>query len=163
MRRGRPSVNAMWGEGVSIVFGDYVYSKAFELIGRCKNPDLFECISEALSLMCEGELSQVYHRNNLNLSKHSYITIVKKKTASLFAASCQAGTILGGHKPVFCAALKEFGLNFGIAFQIVDDCRDIVCEEKTLGRRPGQDLIAGDITLPLLTLLDVFDRQGGKS
>ncbi|MHC4363267.1 MAG: polyprenyl synthetase family protein [Planctomycetota bacterium] len=160
MRRGKPSTNARWGNDISIAFGDYIYSKAFELIGKCKNPDLFECISEAIYVICEGELTQVCQRDNLNLSKDSYMVIVKKKTATLFAACCQAGTILGDHKPVLRTALKEFGLNFGIAFQILDDCRDIVSEEKTLGRQPGQDVIAGDITLPLLTLLEVVNRQG---
>lgn len=156
MRRNRPSINARWGDDVSIALGDYIYSKAFELIGKCKNPDIFGCISEAIYVMCEGELTQVCQRNNLDLSRDNYMVIVKKKTASLFGASCHAGTIVGNHSRVVQAALKEFGLNFGIAFQIMDDCKDIICEEKTLGKRPGQDVIVGDMTLPLLTLLDVI-------
>jgi octaprenyl-diphosphate synthase len=86
------------------------------------------------------------------------MVIVKKKTASLFAACCHAGTIIGKHKPTVQTALKEFGLNFGIAFQIIDDCKDIISEERELGKRPGQDVVAGDVTLPLLTLLDVTSR-----
>ncbi|MHC4645258.1 MAG: polyprenyl synthetase family protein [Planctomycetota bacterium] len=159
MRRSKPSVNAKWGDDVSIALGDYIYSKAFELIGKCKNPDLFGCISEAIYVMSEGELTHVCQRNNLDLSRESYIVIVKKKTATLFAACCHAGTILGNHRPALQAALKEFGLNLGMAFQIIDDYRDIVSEENILGRRPGQDLIAGDITLPLLTLLKVSDSR----
>ena len=158
MRRSKPSINARWGDDVSIALGDYIYSKAFELIGRCKNPDVFACISEAIYVMCEGELTQVCQRDNLDLSKDSYMVIVKKKTASLFAACCHAGTIIGNHSRAVQAALKEFGLNFGMAFQIIDDCMDIISEEKVLGKRPGQDVLAGDITLPLLTLLDVISQ-----
>jgi octaprenyl-diphosphate synthase len=158
MRRSKPSINARLGDDISIVFGDYIYSKAFELIGKCRNPDVFECISQAIYVMCEGELIQVCQRGNLNLSKDNYITIVRKKTASLFAACCHAGTILGNHSPAVQTTLKEFGLNFGIAFQIIDDCKDIISEERILGKHPGQDVVAGDMTLPLLSLLDVVGR-----
>ena len=156
LRRNKPSINAKLGDDISIVFGDYIYSKAFELIGKCRNPDVFECICQAIHVMCEGELTQVCQRGNLDLSKHNYITIVRKKTALLFAASCHAGTILGGHSRPVQTTLKEFGLNFGIAFQIIDDCKDILSEERKLGKHPGQDVAAGDITLPLLNLLDVI-------
>jgi geranylgeranyl pyrophosphate synthase len=155
MRRGKPSVNARWGDDVSIALGDYIYSKAFELIGKCRNPDVFGCVSEAIYAMCEGELTQVCQRDNLQLSRESYLVIVKKKTASLFAACCQAGSIVGNHSHAVQTALKQFGLNFGIAFQIVDDCRDIISEENVLGKRPGQDVIVGDMTLPLLALHNV--------
>ncbi len=160
MRRSKPSINVRLGDDISIVFGDYIYSKAFELIGKCRNPDVFECICQAIYVMCEGELIQVCQRGNLDLSKDNYITIVRKKTASLFAASCQAGTILGNHSRIIQTTLKEFGLNFGIAFQIIDDCKDIVSEERVLGKHPGQDVAAGDMTLPLLDLLEVVGPTG---
>ena len=154
MRHSRPTINARYGDDVSIVLGDYIYSKAFQLIGKCGNPDIFACVSEAIHAMCEGELIHVCQRRNLDLSKDNYIVIVKKKTASLFAACCHAGTIVGNHSRVVQTALKEFGLNFGVAFQIVDDCRDVINEEGELGKRPGQDMITGDVTLPLLALSD---------
>jgi len=156
LRRNKPSINAKLGDDISIVFGDYIYSKAFELIGKCRNPDVFECICQAIYVMCEGELIQVCQRGNLDLSKDNYITIVRKKTASLFAACCHCGTILGNHSQIVQTTLKEFGLNFGIAFQIIDDCRDIVSGEGVLGKHPGQDVAAGDMTLPLLKLLEVI-------
>ena len=154
LRRSKPSINAKLGDDISIVFGDYIYSKAFELIGKCRNPDVFECICQAIYVMCEGELTQVCQRGNLDLSKENYIAIVRKKTASLFAACCHTGTILGGHSHIIQKAMQKFGLNFGIAFQIIDDCKDIVSEERVLGKHPGQDVAAGDMTLPLLELLD---------
>jgi len=155
VRRGKPSVNTVLGNDISIVFGDYIYSKAFELIGRCRNPDVFECISQAIYVMCEGELIQVCQRGNLDLSEEQYIAVVKKKTASLLATCCHAGAVMGNHGQTVRTSLKEFGMNFGIAFQIIDDCRDIVSVESSLGRKPGQDALAGDITLPLLNLLDI--------
>ncbi len=160
LRRNKPSINAKLGDDISIVFGDYIYSKAFELIGKCRNPDVFECICQAIHMMCEGELIQVCQRGNLGLSKDNYITIVRKKTASLFAACCHCGTILGNHSQIIQTTLKEFGLNFGIAFQIIDDCRDIVSGERVLGKHPGQDVAAGDMTLPLLNLLEVIGPTG---
>ncbi|MFC1677521.1 polyprenyl synthetase family protein [Planctomycetota bacterium] len=160
MRRGKPTINAKLGDDVSIIFGDFVYSKAFELIGKCRNSDLFECICQAIYVMCEGELTQVCHRGDLELPKDTYIAIVEKKTASLFAACCQGGAIIGNHNGAVQKALKDFGLNFGIAFQIVDDCKDIVSEERILGKQPGQDVTAGDMTLPLLNLLEVADPSG---
>ncbi len=158
MRRSKPSINAELGDDISIIFGDYIYSKAFDLIGKCRNPDVFECISKAIHAMCEGELIQVYQRGNLDLSKDSYITIVRKKTASLLAACCHAGGILGNHNQAVRKILKGFGLNFGIAFQIIDDCKDLISEERTLGKHPGQDMVAGDMTLPLLDLLDAVGQ-----
>jgi octaprenyl-diphosphate synthase len=109
--------------------------------------------------MCEGELTHVCQRGNLDLSKSRYIAIAKKKTASLFAACCHAGAILGNHSRVVHRNLKEFGRNFGVAFQIIDDCKDVLGEESELGKRPGQDIIAGDITLPLLILSEVVGQD----
>jgi len=158
MRHRISSVNTRYGDGISIIFGDYIYSKAFQLIGNCRNPALFSCMSKATSLMCEGELIHIQQRGNLKLSKRSYIDIVKKKTASLFEACCQLGAMVGEHSPAVQKSLRAFGLNFGIAFQIIDDCRDMLSEESELGKHPGQDLVAGDITLPLLILLELVGQ-----
>jgi geranylgeranyl pyrophosphate synthase len=159
MRHTRPSINARYGDDISIALGDYIYSKALQLIAQCRNIDVFSCISEAICVMCEGELTHVCQRGNLELSKSRYIAIAKKKTASLFAACCHAGAILGNHSREIHRSLKEFGRNFGVAFQIIDDCKDVLGEESELGKRPGQDIIAGDITLPLLILSEVVGRD----
>jgi octaprenyl-diphosphate synthase len=158
MRHTRPSINARYGDDISIALGDYIYSKALQLIAQCRNIDVFSCISEAIGVMCEGELTHVCQRGNLDLSKSRYIAIARKKTASLFAACCHAGAILGNHSQTVQTALKEFGLNFGVAFQIIDDCKDVLGEESELGKHPGQDIIAGDITLPLLILSEVVGQ-----
>jgi geranylgeranyl pyrophosphate synthase len=156
-RHNKPSANALWGTSTSIALGDYVYTKAFELIGSCKNPDVFRCISQAIYLMCEGELTHVCNRGNLYLARDNYLSIITKKTAVLFGACCQAGTIAGGHSQDIRLAMKEFGMNFGIAFQIIDDYKDIVSEAKALGKDPGQDMMIGEMTLPLLNLAEIVD------
>lgn len=154
IRHSRPTVNSKWGEDVAIALGDYLYSEAFELISACGNMDIIQCISSATKTMCEGELLQVCERDNLDLLKERYIVIVKKKTASLFAASCEAGSLISNGGEPLKSALREYGLNFGIAFQIIDDYLDIVAEEQKLGKTPGQDIGVGEITLPLLNLLE---------
>jgi octaprenyl-diphosphate synthase len=158
MRHTRPSINTKYGDDISIVLGDYIYSRAVQLVANCGNQNVFECISEAICTMCEGELTHVCQRGNLDLSTSRYITIAKDKTASLFAACCHAGACLGNNNSKVQTALKKFGLNFGIAFQIIDDCKDVLSEENELGKRPGQDIITGDITLPLLILSELVDR-----
>jgi len=152
-RHNRPTVNSKWGQDVSIALGDYLYSLAFKLISSCGNTDILGCISSATKNMCEGELVQVCERDNFSLLKERYILIVKKKTASLFAASSEAGAMLAGRDPVVESALKEYGLNFGIAFQIIDDCLDLIGEQKHLGKAPGADFKMGELTLPLLNLV----------
>ena len=152
LRHNRPTINTRYGDDVSIVLGDYVYSKAFQLIGKRGRAEVFSCVSEAIHAMCEGELIHVCQRRNLDLSEHNYLLIAEKKTASLFAACCLVGAIIGNHIESVQTALKDFGLNFGVAFQIVDDCRDVISEASELGKQPGQDMLAGDVTLPLLAL-----------
>jgi octaprenyl-diphosphate synthase len=161
-RHNKPSVNARWGDDVSIALGDYIHSKAFELIGSCGLSDVFSCISEAINVMCEGELTQICQRGNMNLSKDEYIVIIKKKTAALFGASCQAGTIIGKCAPLLQTALREYGLDFGMAFQITDDCRDLLGDEQAMGKRPGQDIRMREITLPILNLLEGLDESQKK-
>jgi len=153
LRHNQPTIHSKWGEDVAIALGDYLYSKAFELIATSKNTDILSCISQATRLMCEGELIQVCERDNLQLLKERYIIIVKKKTANLFAASCQSGAIASGAREPVRGALREYGLNFGIAFQIIDDCLDLIAREEDLGKTPGADFKMGELTLPVLNLL----------
>lgn len=152
LRHNKPTVNSKWGSDVSIALGDYLYSIAFELISACGNADILECISSATKSLCEGELVQVLERDNLDLLKERYIVMVKKKTAALFAASCRAGAIVSQAQKPVQSALKEYGLNFGIAFQIVDDCLDLIGKSKDLGKSPGADFRMGELTLPVLNL-----------
>ncbi len=159
LRHNKASINTKWGEDVSIALGDYLYSLAFELISSCGNPDILDCISQATKAMCEGELTQICERNNTGLLKERNMIIVKKKTAELFAASCEAGAILSNCPPQLERALRGFGLDFGIAFQIIDDYLDVVGEEACLGKAPGQDIAVGEMTLPLSNLMESFNKD----
>lgn len=153
LRHNKPTVNYRYGSDASIALGDYLYSIAFQLISGCKNADILECISSATKSMCEGELLQVLERDNIDLLKQRYLLIVKKKTALLFAASCQAGAMVSDCSRVVQGMLKEYGLNFGIAFQIADDCLDLIGKKEKLGKSPGADFRMGELTLPVLNLL----------
>ena len=154
LRHNKPTVNSLWGGDVSIALGNYIYSLAFEMITECRNLDIIQCVSSAVRIMSEGELLQICERDNLELLKDLYIVIVKQKTAALFAASCRSGTLISNTQESIQSAMKEFGMNFGIAFQIIDDHLDIVGQEQKLGKTPGQDLGLGEITLPILNLLE---------
>lgn len=158
-RHNRLTINSKWGREVSIALGDYLFSVATELIADCSNPDIIRCISSATRTMSEGELIQVCERDNLDILKERYILIVKKKTASLFAASCHAGSIASNSKMSLQGALRGYGLNFGIAFQIIDDYLDLVGKRRNLGKMPGEDMSMGEITLPLLNLFESINGQ----
>lgn len=163
IRHNKPTINAKWGQDVSLILGDYLYSLGFDLISSCNNPDVLSCISQAARVMCEGELIQVCERDNLGLLKRHYITIVKNKTANLFAASCQAGVLAVDRKAKAKDMFKDYGLNFGIAFQIADDSLDLVGSLKDLGKDPGADFKMGELTLPFLNLISAHkDDNKGK-
>ena len=154
LRHHKATINSKWGEDISITLGDYLYSIAFELISQCGSTDILQCISSATKAMCEGEFLQVCERDNPNLLKERYMLIVKKKTAALFASSCHAGSLFSNHSEPFQSAVNGYGLNFGIAFQIIDDYLDLVGSEKSLGKSTGQDIKAGEATLPIIYLLE---------
>lgn len=158
LRHHNPTVNFKWGDDVSIALGDYLYSLAFKLIADCANTDILDCISSATKSMCEGELTQILERDNLSLSKERYMIIVKKKTASLFTASCQVGAITSNSSKSIENALRQYGLNFGIAFQVMDDYLDLTSSTQELGKPVGLDLTAGELTLPFLFLTE-YERK----
>jgi len=153
LRHNKPTINTKFGEDISIALGDYLYSIAFQLVSRCGNTDILNCISSAANQMCEGELVQVCERDNISLLKKRYLLIIKKKTAALFAASCEAGAIASGCPKEIRLSLRKYGLNFGIAFQIIDDCLDLISKDTELGKLAGADFKMGELTLPALNLL----------
>jgi len=153
LRHNKPTINAKFGEDISIALGDYLYSIAFQLVSRCGNMDILDCISSAANQMCEGGLVQVCERDNVALLKKRYLLIIKKKTATLFAASCEAGAIASGCPEEMRLSLRKYGLNFGIAFQIIDDCLDLIGKDIELGNLAGADFNMGELTLPALNLL----------
>ena len=152
-RRGRKSVNAGFGNEAAIAFGDYIYSKGIDMLASLDRPEIVRCVSKAAEGMCEGELSQILCRGDVGMKEHTYITIIKKKTALLMSSSCESSVLLVNKGRKAERAFSGFGLNFGIAFQIIDDCLDIVGSKRELGKRAGSDIRMGEMTLPLILAL----------
>jgi geranylgeranyl pyrophosphate synthase len=162
LRHHRSTIHARWGRKVSVFLGNHLCAKAFQLVAACADPRLFAILGSQLCAMCEGEIQQVVGRGDFQMSARRCLAITEKKTAALFGACSGAGAITATGGPGICQALQDFGLHFGIAFQVLDDCRDLLSDEKGLGKTPGQDLRAGDVTLPLLYVLRQGRRRGKK-
>ena len=162
VRHHRPSVHVRWNQQTAVRLGDYLCAKAFQLVADCADPRLFAILGPQLCDMCDGELRQVVSRGDLDLTESCCLAVAEKKTAALFGACCATGALTVDSEPALCRALQEFGRCFGIAFQVLDDCRDLLVDRERLGKVPGQDLWAGDVTLPLLYALRYGDSRGQR-
>ncbi len=154
LRRGLSTLNAKWGDTLSVLSGDYLYSKAFCLLSELRNPEVLRLMSDTARTVCEGEVAQIQHQYDLTLTRSRYLKIIEWKTASLMGAASQAGALLGGASPAAAGRLAVFGSCFGLAFQILDDTQDLVGDEGVQGKSLGTDLALGQMTLPLLFLRD---------
>ncbi len=152
LRRGRQTARKVWGNQISILVGDYLYSTAICQIVDFRNQGINEVLSEACRKMAEGEVLQLYYNGNPALSETEYLRIVEHKTAALIAAACRMGAIIGGASDDQQAALFQFGQHLGIAFQLADDTLDYAANGDRLGKSLGQDFRQGKATLPLLHL-----------
>lgn len=153
LRRGRQTARKVWGNQVSILVGDYLYSHAMREIVTFRNHAINDVLAEACSRMAEGEVLQLCHHGSVAMTEDDYLRIVEHKTASLIAASCRIGAIISRASEEQEAALFRFGEYIGIAFQMADDTLDYTANGASLGKTLGQDLREGKITLPLLHLL----------
>ena len=154
LRRGLSTLNAKWGDTLSVLSGDYLYSKAFCLLTELNHAEVLRLMSSTTRTVCEGEVAEIQHQYDLSLPRATYLKIIHWKTASLMGASAQAGALLGGASSAQAKRFGTFGLNFGLAFQIMDDTQDLLGEEAVLGKSLGTDLASGHLTLPLLTIRD---------
>jgi len=152
LRRSRQSISAKFGDESAVLLGDYVYAKAFQELARIQRPEIVSLFAETTSVMCQGEIRQVQNRYRFDLSEEDYFSFIEKKTASLFASSCQAGALLGGVPLETLQTLNRFGMHLGIAFQITDDLLDLVGKENLTGKTLRTDLTHGKMTLPLIHL-----------
>lgn len=152
LRRNMPSVHSKWGRDISIVSGDYLYAKAFMLLASLKDVYLNQALAACAHVMCEGEMKQIEKRTDFLMTEEEYLKIIHQKTAALFQASCMGGAYLAGLDLTHVRKLGDYGYNLGMAFQIVDDCLDLVGETQTLGKTAGLDVYKNDVTLPLLYL-----------
>jgi octaprenyl-diphosphate synthase len=153
LRRGMASANSVWGDGASVLVGDFLFTKSFSMIVQDGNLHILEVISAATTRMAEGEVMQLVKKGNPEITEEDYYYVVINKTAVLISAACQIGGILGNASLEKEKSLADFGLNLGIAFQLMDDNLDYTSEEETLGKAIGKDLNEGKITLPLIHTL----------
>ena len=152
-RRGNSSVNSVWGDRTSMLVGDFLFSKAFSLLVKTGNVRSMQVISDATTKVAEGETMQTARGGNPDLTEEEYISIVSNKTASLIEAACQVGAIMGNCSPEREESFKNYGLNVGIAFQMVDDTLDYTSEDQKFGKALCKDLQEGKVTLPLIHTL----------
>lgn len=157
-RRGIESVNYRWNNLVSVLMGDYLFTKAFRLLVKSGLQKLLENFSMATERVSVGELNQIYYTGNFDLAEEDYMKVIADKTASLFACAGEAGIICNGGNEEKRKAMREYGENLGIAFQIADDLLDLVGETTKTGKQLGSDIRGGWVTLPLIYAL----RNGGK-
>jgi octaprenyl-diphosphate synthase len=153
LRRGIASANTLWGNEASVLVGDFLFSKSFSLMVADGDLQILKILSGATTVIAEGEVLQLVCTSDLDITVDRYIEVVKCKTAILLSAACQAGAILGGSTPEREAALRDFGMELGIAFQLMDDTLDYTANEEQFGKSIGHDLEEGKITLPLIHTL----------
>jgi len=154
LRRGRKTVHAKWGPNITVLLGDYLYIKTLGLSIKNTHKEIAKMLIDTSAQMIEGELCEYQMSGNLDIKEKDYLEIIRKKTASLFAASCQMGAILAGASEKEKKLLARFGLNFGMSFQIIDDFLDYTGNEKDLGKPILSDLNEMRITLPLIYTLN---------
>jgi len=162
IRRGRRTARKVWGNQISILVGDYLYSKAMCQVVEFRSQGINEVLAESCKKMAEGEVLQLHYNGDPDMPEADYIKIVEHKTAGLIAASCRMGAILAEASEAQQYALFRFGQYVGIAFQVADDTLDYTANGESLGKTLGQDLRQGKATLPLLHLLhhcSAADRQ----
>ncbi len=162
LRRGRETVNAQWTNLISVLMGDYLFAKAFRIMVETGSPELVKAISLATERVSVGELRQIEETGNYDLSEPEYLSIIADKTASLFAVSCEAGPILNRRANSDRRRFATFGEKIGTAFQIADDLLDFVGEAEVTGKEPGNDVLTGKITLPLIYSLKKAGRAGSR-
>jgi octaprenyl-diphosphate synthase len=152
-RRAQPTVNARWGNSLSVLLGDCLFAQALNLASNFEKAEISRVIARAAREVCSGEIIQTQRRFDLHLAIDDYLRIVEMKTGSLFAAAAELGAVLNGVNGETSAALKKFGSKVGAAYQIYDDCLDIAGNESQIGKTLGTDLRKGKMTLPILMLL----------
>lgn len=150
IRRGKKTANAIWDNKSSILVGDYLFSIAFQLMVCCKNLRVLDLLAKASSIMADGEVMQLENSSDVALSQAKYFEIIFGKTAVLFSAACESGALVNNRPEPEISALREFGKNLGIIFQIIDDVLDYSSQEKILGKEIGNDFFEGKVTLPII-------------
>ncbi len=158
LRRGLASANAVFGNKASVLVGDFLFARAFQVMVEDGSLRVLEILSQAAATIAEGEVLQLITQNDLSTSEERYLEVVRGKTAALFAAACQVGAVVAERPQREESALAEYGMKLGIAFQLVDDALDYAADQATLGKTVGDDFREGKITLPVLAAYAAGDE-----
>lgn len=150
LRRGNKTANALWGNQASVLVGDFLYSRAFQLLTRRSNVPIMQVLANTTNAIAEGEILQLMNCNNPNISEATYFDVIYRKTAKLFESSTEIGAILATADKTTQQALATYGKHLGMAFQVIDDLLDYTADSKTMGKNVGDDLAEGKTTLPLI-------------
>jgi octaprenyl-diphosphate synthase len=150
LRRGLATANAVWGNKPSVLVGDFLFSRAFQLMVEDGSLAVLSILANASAVIAEGEVMQLMTANDTETTEAAYLDVIKAKTATLFAAACRIGAVVGERPRVEEEALESYGMNLGIAFQLVDDVLDYAAHQATLGKTVGDDFRDGKITLPVV-------------
>ncbi len=162
-RRDLLTASAKWGNGLSVLLGDSLFAHALMLSTEFEDPDIARKIACAASNVCQGEIIQTQRRFDLKLSRDDYFGIIEMKTAALFEVASELGAKANGASPAVCENLAEYGRKLGVAYQVYDDCLDLIGDEKAVGKTLRTDLEKGKLTLPILNLLaEATERQREK-
>lgn len=163
LRRGRPSAPRLWGNDVSVLAGDYLFATGMRLLAQERDMDIVLTMTEAVNQMCAGQLLEMALKKNLRVAEAEYLEVVRCKTAELISAACAVGALVARAKgPETWRALADYGLNVGIAFQIIDDVLDVLADREQLGKPVGNDLREGKVTLPLIRTLGLASADDSQ-
>jgi len=159
LRRGQPTANRQWGNAPSVLVGDFLYSRAFQMMVDIGSLSVMRVLAKATNVIAEGEVLQLAHVRNPNLTQEDYHAVIRGKTAMLFAAATQSAAELAQADSTITQAMHQYGIELGIAFQIQDDILDYQGETEVLGKTAGDDLAEGKVTLPLIYTLKHCDAN----
>ena len=150
LRRGRKTANALWGNAASVLVGDFLYSRSFQLMVELDRMRVMRILADTTNAIAEGEVLQLLHINNPDTDEAAYLRVIERKTAVLFAAATRLGAVLAGADAASEQAMHDYGMHLGYAFQIADDVLDYTADAQALGKNLGDDLAEGKATLPLI-------------
>jgi len=157
-RRGKKTINSIWGNQSSILVGDYLLSRCFEMMVEDGNLEVLKLLSSTSSIIAQGEILQLQHKGEIDMLEETYLKIISTKTAALFSASTKIGAILANKENKEKDALEFYGKNLGLTFQIADDALDYNSEIKIFGKKIGNDFYEGKITLPIILLFQQINN-----
>ena len=158
-RRGKDTANEVWGNAASVLVGDFLYSRAFELMVEPGSMRIMQILSKATNEIAQGEVMQLLNCQNSDLTESEYYQVIERKTAVLFQAATQIGGVLAGANPEQEEALRQYGLHLGNAFQIIDDVLDYESDAQTMGKEVGDDLSEGKTTMPMIYAMEHADES----